>query len=172
MTLQEFKSNFNNQELPAEMQLLFDFQDKFGAETYVAGFGLLQNDKSGLRYGWSDNSDFLNQLMPFAESGDGSMYCLWDNKTHQPINQMPVVYFDSDGEGENVIAKNFLEFIQILLIPDPYDDWRPENYANFVHVFNEKMNLPIPNNFDDVAEAAAIADQASFDTWKNQYVKN
>lgn len=170
MTLQEFKTNFNNQDLPAEMQLLFDFQEKFGAETYVAGFGLLQNDKSGLRYGWSDNEDFLSQLMPFAEAGEGSIYCLWDNKTGQALNQMPIVYFDSEGEGENVIARNFLEFIQVLLIPDPYDDWRPENYANFVHVFSEKMLLPIPDSFDAIEDAAADSYQESFDNWKSQYL--
>lgn len=79
MTLQQFKSNFNGQDLLTEMQLLFDFQDKFGGESYVAGFGLLQNNKSGLRYGWSENEDFLKSLMPFAEVGEGSIYCLWNN---------------------------------------------------------------------------------------------
>jgi hypothetical protein len=169
MTLQEFKSNFGGQDLPSEMQLLFDFQDKFGAESYVAGFGLLQNDKNGLRYGWSDNEDFLKALMPFAEAGEGSIYCLWDNGTSQELNQMPIVYFDSEGEGETIIARNFLEFIQVLMIPDPYDDWRPDHYAEFIFIFNEKVKLEIPNN-TDVINNACEPIQESFDQWKNQYL--
>ena len=171
MTLQEFKSNFGGQDLPGDMQLLFDFQDKFGAESYVAGFGLLQNDKSGLRYGWSDNEDFVKALMPFAEAGEGSIYCLWDNGTSQALNQMPIIYFDSEGEGETVIARNFLEFIQVLMIPDPYDDWRPEQYANFVFTFNEKVKLEIPKNTDEIDNACKPF-QESFDQWKSQYLNN
>ena len=143
MTLQEFKSNFGGQDLPDDILLLFDFQDKFGAESYVAGFGLLQDDKCGLQYGWSDNNDFLNALMPFAQAGEGSIYCLWDNGTSQELNQMPIVYFDSEGDGETIIARNFLEFLQVLLLEDEKSEWKPEHYPEFKQFVTHHITLNI-----------------------------
>lgn len=173
MTQQEFESNFGGRKLPEDIHLLFAFQEFYGAESYVAGFGLLQNDKSGLRYGWSDNEDFLKALMPFAEGGEGSIYCLWDNGTNQELSFMPIVYFDSEGDGETVIARFFLEFIQVLMIPDNnFDDgWKPEHYADFIFAFNESAKLEIPSNTNEI-DIACKPFQESFDQWKNQYLNN
>ena len=174
MTLQEFKSNFGGQDLPNDMLLLFDFQDKFGAESYVAGFGLLQDDKCGLQYGWSDNNDFLNALMPFAQAGEGSIYCLWDNGTSQELNQMPIVYFDSEGDGETIIARNFLEFLQVLLLEDDKSEWKPEHYPEFkqfVTYLFESLKLEISQNTDAIVIACKPF-QENFDTWKNQYLNS
>lgn len=82
---------------------------------------------------------------------------------------MSIVYFDSEGDGVSVIARNFLEFIQVPMISNPYDDWRPEHYADVIYIFNEKSKLEIPKKTDAIHEACKPF-QEEFDQWKNQYL--
>jgi hypothetical protein len=111
MELDEFKQNFNGYGLTSEFIDLKYFQDNHA--DYSQGFCLLADNKAGLKT-WSDNKDFSDRFMPFAQAnGTGSTYGIWDDGTKKTLNDFPVIVFGDEG-GVHIIAENILQLMQIL----------------------------------------------------------
>lgn len=113
--MKEVLQQFWQKSLPLALEKLIDFQEQqSGFECYSQGFGVCFDDKDGLKHGWCNNPDFLAKLYPFAQAnGTGSYYAFWDNGLGLSLDEMPVVVFGDEG-GEWVVAKNFLELLQLL----------------------------------------------------------
>lgn len=110
----EFKQNLGLSEVPVELEKLIYFQNTISSfENYSQGFGVLIDSKSGLK-SWSDDENFLNNILPFAQAnGSGSFYAIWNNATDQPLNKMPVVVFGDEG-GVHIVAENSVQFLHLL----------------------------------------------------------
>src|SRR6218665_3794612 len=98
MNITIFKNNLGLTEIPSELEKLINFQNNLsGFECYSQGFGVLIDDKSGLAT-WSEDSAFLDRLLPFAQAnGSGSFYTFWNDGTDKPLNQMPIIVFGDEG---------------------------------------------------------------------------
>src|SRR5689334_1536967 len=95
MELKQFDQNFKGYKISSELASLKNFQDNH--PDYSQGFYLLADDKSGIKT-WSENVDFLNKLMPFAQAnGTGSTYAIWNDGSNKALNQLPIVVFGDEG---------------------------------------------------------------------------
>lgn len=180
MTLEDFKKNFNNQ-ITNELVLLFEINDELGFENYSQGFGLYEDDKSGIS-SWSEDSDFLDKLMPFAQAnGSGSMYVLWNNGSGNSLSDLPVVVFGDEG-GYHIVAKNILEFMQLLTFDteisvdheevyfykdEDYEE--SENLQEYINWLKENFNLNPIEETESILENAKEKYKADFDKWVSQY---
>lgn len=180
MTLEDFKKNFNNQ-ITNELVLLFEINDELGFENYSQGFGLYEDDKSGIS-SWSEDSDFLDKLMPFAQAnGSGSMYVLWNNGSGNSLSDLPVVVFGDEG-GYHIVAKNILEFMQLLTFDteisvdheevyfykdEDYEE--SENLQEYINWLKENFNLNPIEETESILENAQEKYKADFDKWVSQY---
>ncbi|RZJ54023.1 MAG: hypothetical protein EOO44_06470 [Flavobacterium sp.] len=183
MELNDFKKNFNT-EITNELALFFEINDELGFENYSQGFGLYRDDKSGIAT-WSEDKNFLDRLMPFAQAnGSGSMYVLWDDGKNKSLNEMPVVVFGDEG-GYHIIAKNIFELMQLLTFDseisvdheDVYfykdeDDYEEsEGLPEYKNWLKENFNLNSVEDEDTTAiiEAAQEEYKEDFDQWVSQY---
>ncbi|PWG13405.1 hypothetical protein DF268_12145 [Streptomyces sp. V2] len=98
-----------------ELNLLKDFQDEVGYESFADGFGLTEyGDVSGLVAGWSDDPEFIGGLIPFAQAtGGGSFYALWRLDDRTDLATLPVVVFGDEG-GQHVVARDLRELFRLL----------------------------------------------------------
>ncbi len=112
--IQEFKQNLALKEIPVELEKLIYFQNNISSfESYSQGFGVLMDDKSGLK-SWSEDEHFLNRLLPFAQAnGSGSFYAIWNDGTDKSLSQMPIVVFGDEG-GVHIVAENILQLLHLL----------------------------------------------------------
>lgn len=180
MTLEDFKKNFNDQ-ITNEFALLFHINDKLGFENYSQGFGLYEDDKSGIS-SWSEDPDFLDKLMPFAQAnGSGSMYVLWNNGSGNSLSNLPVVVFGDEG-GYHIVAKNILEFMQLLTYDteisvdheevyfykdEDYEE--SENLQKYINWLKENFNLDPIEETEPILQNAQEEYKADFDKWVSQY---
>lgn len=181
MTLEDFKQNFNNQ-ITDELALFFEINDELGFENYSQGFGLYEDDKSGIST-WSEDEAFLDQLMPFAQAnGSGSMYVLWNNEAGKSLNELPVVVFGDEG-GQHVIAKNIFEFMQLLTFDneisvdheeayfykDEEDYEESENLQEYIDWLKENFNLDPIQETESIIKNAQEKYKAEFDQWVSHF---
>lgn len=180
MTLEDFKKNFN-EPITNEFKLFFEINDELGFENYSQGFGLYEDDKSGIS-SWSEDSDFLDKLMPFAQAnGSGSMYALWNNGSGNSLSDLPVVVFGDEG-GYHIVAKNILEFMQLLTFDteisvdheevyfykdEDYEE--SENLQEYINWLKENFNLNPIEETESILENAQEKYKADFDKWVSQY---
>lgn len=183
-SLQEFSQNFGGKPVPEALTRLLAFQDEKGYERYSQGFGLLYDNKSGLRHGWSDDPAFLEKLMPFAQAnGSGSFYALWQYDDNVELPELPVVIFGDEG-GEYVVSENLLGLLQLLTVdaePGVYegvgfgrdeDDeyWEPSEFAgDYREWLQTHYQLEEITDGDEIVDAAQAKYQESFDNWKKQF---
>lgn len=114
----------------AELNLLKEFQDETGHETYADGFGLTEfGDVSALVAGWSADPAFTGRLIPFAQAtGGGSFYALWRADDRTDPSGLPVVVFGDEG-GEHVVARTVRELFQLLgFDAEIMVDWKEAYY--------------------------------------------
>lgn len=183
MTLDDFKKNFNGQ-ITEELTQFFEINDELGFENYSQGFGLYEDDKSGIA-SWSEDQEFLDKLMPFAQAnGSGSMYVLWNNESGKSLNELPVVVFGDEG-GYHIIAKNIFEFMRLLTFDNEIsvdheavyfykdeDDYEEsENLSEYVTWIKENFNLdPVTTeDTETIIEAAQEEYKEDFDNWVSKY---
>lgn len=180
MTLENFKKNFNVP-ITNEFKLFFEINDELGFENYSQGFGLYEDDKSGIS-SWSEDSDFLNKLMPFAQAnGSGSMYVLWNNGSENSLSNLPVVVFGDEG-GYHIVAKNILEFLQLLTFDteisvdheevyfykdEDYEE--SENLQEYINWLKENFDLNPIEETESILESAQEKYKADFEKWVSQY---
>lgn len=110
----EFKQNLGLSEIPVELEKLIYFQNTISSfENYSQGFGILIDNKSGLT-SWSDDENFLNSMLPFAQAnGSGSFYAIWNIGRDQPLHKMPVVVFGDEG-GVHIVTENIVQLLHLL----------------------------------------------------------
>ncbi|KRD10426.1 hypothetical protein ASE21_12035 [Flavobacterium sp. Root901] len=113
-SLEEFAVQFNGSAIPEDLIKLYEFDQKYGSETYSECFGLLLiNEKTGIKT-WSEEEEFYNSFIEFAgANGSGSSYAYWliDND----LNKCPIVVFGDEG-GIHVVAENTRKLIQLLTV--------------------------------------------------------
>lgn len=183
MNITNFKSNLGLTEIPSELEKLINFQnDLSGFECYSQGFGVLIDDKSGLAT-WSEDSAFLDRLLPFAQAnGSGSFYTFWNDGTDKPLNQMPIVVFGDEG-GVHVVAENLLQLLHQLTYDTEIsvdfdsvyfykdeDDYEESEYLpDFLQWLKTEFDLDPVQNPDDLIEKAKEKYQDQFNLWAGQY---
>ena len=178
----EFATNFSGSDVPPALARLLAFQDENGFESYSECFGLLADDKGGLR-SWSSDDGFLSRLMPFAQAtGGGSFYALWVNRAGASTSEMPVVVFGDEG-GVHVIAEDVSQLLRLLTFDvEPMvdhdgvsyykgKDHEPrENQDDYRRWLKSELGL---DPIDDPAPLVAAAQaryKADFDAWMSAFV--
>lgn len=182
MNINEFKENLGLAEIPSELEKLIYFQSNISSfENYSKGFGVLVDDKSGLK-SWSEAGDFLARLFPFAQAnGTGSFYTIWNDGTNKPLNEMPIVVFGDEG-GVHVVAENLLQLLHLLTYDTEiwvdFDEtyfYKDENdeesedlgkYLNWIKGDYKLNPIEVP---DAVIKNAQQKYKASFEAWFGQY---
>ena len=180
-TLAEFEKNFNGHAMPELLRNLLDFQNTVGDFSYSQAISLVQDDKSGLAHGWSDDQNFLKDLIPFAmATGSGSFYALWNNGTDKNLAEWPVVLFGDEG-GEWVVARNLRELLQITTCdvePMLYGEvsfYKDEEHESSVEIDKYKYWLTSRLKIEPIENPSAIVRsaqnqlQTSLDAWKKPY---
>lgn len=183
MDKQAFKENLKLDVLPHVLDKLIDFQnDVSGFEYYAQGFGLTIDDKLGLK-SWSGESDFLNQLLPFAQAnGSGSFYAIWNNEPTQPIDNMPIVVFGDEG-GTHIVAENILQLLQLIAYDTEISvDWSSayfykdeedynasEDLQKYIQWLKVNFNVSPLQDPTVAIQSAQNKYKASFDEWFKQY---
>lgn len=183
MNIEEFKKNWGPSPIPTELEQLIYFQtNKSAFEFYSRGFGVIVDDKGGLK-SWNEDISFLNQLFPFAQAnGTGSFYAIWDDGTTKPLNEMPIVVFGDEG-GVHIVAQNILQLLHLITfdteISVEFDDvyfYKDENeYQKSKDLDAFLKWLKNDYNLDPVQDPAVIIASAqkkykeTFDKWFKQY---
>lgn len=186
--IQEFE-NLWGKPIPEELRKLIEFQEKESDfENYSQGFGVDFDDRSGLKYGWSDTPDFLERLYPFAQAnGTGSFYAIWDDGSGNSLADMPVVVFGDEG-GQWVVAQNFSELLQLLTYDREiyvdhaccyfYKDENDEDYEEsedadkFRNWLQETLNISSIDAEDEIATIVIDAQaeiQEEFNEWLSNF---
>lgn len=179
----EFKQNLGLSEIPVELEKLIYFQNTISSfENYSQGFGVLIDNKSGLK-SWSEDENFLNNFLPFAQAnGSGSFYTIWNNRTDQPLHKMPVVVFGDEG-GVHIVAENMVQLLHLLTFDteisvdfdeayfykDEDDDEESEDLNEYLTWIKEDYGLSQIENPDLLIKNAQVQYKESFDQWLGQY---
>ncbi|WP_343698075.1 hypothetical protein [Flavobacterium sp.] len=113
-TLEEYSVQFGGYALPEDLVKLYEFDQKYGSDTYSECFGLLVwNDKTGIK-SWSEKEEFYNSFIEFAgANGSGSSYAYW--LIDKDLNNCPIVVFGDEG-GIHVVAENTRKLIHLLTL--------------------------------------------------------
>ncbi|BDS12882.1 hypothetical protein [Aureispira anguillae] len=140
MTFKEYTQNSLGYATPTILVDLLTFENNNAIrDDYSESFALIIDDKYGLST-WSQEPDFLNQLIPFAQADHvGSFYAIWLNKNHD-INNAPIVVFGSEGD-YHVVTRNLLELLQLISL-----DVEPMVDDDGVYYYKDEENYePSPN---------------------------
>src|SRR6185503_18875839 len=181
-TSAEFASNFAGQQVPPALAKLLAFQDEHDFESYSECFGLLADDKGGLR-SWSSDDRFLSRLMPFAQAtGGGSFYALWAHQPGASTSEMPVIVFGDEG-GVHVIAENVSQLLRLLTFDvEPMvdhdgvtyykaKDHEPrDNHDAYVAWLKAELDLDPIDDPAPLVAAAQSRHKAAFAAWMSPFV--
>ncbi|HCA07716.1 hypothetical protein [Chryseobacterium sp.] len=179
----EFKENLGLKEIPIELEKLIYFQNHISSgENYSQGFGVLIDDKSGLK-SWSEDEHFLARLFPFAQAnGSGSFYAIWNDGTDKVLNQMPVVVFGDEG-GVHIVAENILQLLYLLTYDteitidfdsayfyrDEEDYEESEDLSEYLKWMAGDYGLAQIEEPDELIKAAQGKNKEHFEQWFGQY---
>ncbi|NIF06144.1 hypothetical protein F3J23_11900 [Chryseobacterium sp. Tr-659] len=106
-----FKKQFGIYQVPHDLEKLFEFEQKHGAENYAESFCLYSFNKAGLKT-YSEEPGFLNSFIEFATAtGGGSTYAFW--VISEDLEKCPIVVFGDEG-GIHLTAKNIMQLIHLL----------------------------------------------------------
>lgn len=182
LTIEEFARNFGGNPVPDALAKLVNFQNETESGSYCEGFGLVYDDKGGLKHGWSMEPAFLDRLMPFARAtAGGSFYALWQYEDGIATDELPVVLFGDEG-GEFVVAENIQSFLRLLTLdtePMTYrnasyykdeDDESTEYSGEYRNWLKKHFNLDAIDDEDIVLAPAIAKYQGRFNDWIGQYL--
>ena len=183
MDIKEFKENWGLTEIPTELEKLIYFQTNISSyENYSDGFGDLIDEKWGLK-SWSEDDLFLEKLFPFAQAnGSGSFYCIWNDGTSKPMNNMPIVVFGDEG-GVHIVAENILQllhlltfdteitvdFDEIFFYKDEDDYEESEDLDEFLKWLKDDYNLDKIEDTSTIISSAQDKYKENFEKWFKQY---
>ncbi|MDR0195644.1 MAG: cell wall assembly protein [Myroides sp.] len=114
MVKEEFTALFKGYKVPSEIKSLLEFQLSETIPSYYSNAIYLIDEDPGIIESVSDNEDFVNSFIPFAEANStGSIYAFWvQNKEVKTLDDCPIVVFGDEG-GAFVVSKNVKELLQI-----------------------------------------------------------
>jgi hypothetical protein len=183
MNIKEFKENWGLTAIPTELEKLIYFQTNISSyENYSDGFGVLIDNKSGLK-SWSENDLFLDKLFPFAQAnGSGSFYAIWNDGKTKTINEMPIVVFGDEG-GVHIVAENILQLLHLLTFDteitvsheeiyfykDEDDYEESEDLNEFLKWLKEDFGLDQIQKTSDIISSAQAKYKHEFDKWFGEY---
>lgn len=173
---------FPGQALPLELEKLLDF-DQRGDGYYSDGFELTDLPPDALG-SWSDEEEFLEHLVPFAQAtGGGSIYALWLARDGMAVSAAPVVVFGDEG-GVHVVAEHLRALLHLLgFDAEPMIDWdgvtfyRPADQeaspraGEYAAWLEAELGLASPPDADALVTAAQAAHGAAFDAWVKRFLK-
>ncbi|WP_223605600.1 hypothetical protein [Chryseobacterium sp. OSA05B] len=179
----EFKENLGLKEIPVELEKLIYFQNHISSgENYSQGFGVLIDDKSGLK-SWSEDENFLSRLFPIAQAnGSGSFYAIWNDGTGKTLNQMPIVVFGDEG-GVHIVAENILQLLHLLTYDteisvdfdtayfyrDEDDYEESEDLGEYLKWMAGDYGLAQIEEPDELIKTAQERYKEQFEQWSGQY---
>lgn len=149
----EIQAVFGKHQIPNALQLLYAFEEEYGAENYSQCFYLKTSTEYNLD-NWCESKEFMNAFLEFATAnGSGSSYAYWlidDN-----LENCPIVVFGDEG-GLHTVANSTPEFMQLLTLNVEISvDWdsayfyKDDEYYNesyykdeFADFVQENFNLP------------------------------
>jgi hypothetical protein len=192
--MDDLKTNLGWTEIPEDLAKLVDFLDDiegFDEGDISECFGL-GGDKSGLTYGWTKDSAFLERLSPFAyANGTGSFYAIWDDGSGRPLNQWPIVVFGDEG-GEHIVAENLRGLFHLLTYgseitveneetyfyreedeEERYYEESPyhEEFAAWVQKTYSLAPIERPDEANALIKAAQAKYQQAFNDWTKPFFK-
>jgi hypothetical protein len=183
MNISDFKDNLGVTNLPAELEKLIQFQnEQSDFECYSEGFGLMIDDKSGIKT-WSEDEQFLERLFPFAQAnGSGSIYAFWNDGSSEELSEFPIVVFGDEG-GVHVIAENLSALMQLLTFDSEISVYHDEAYfykdeeeyeeseghEGYVSWLKENFNLDPITETEKLIQLAQEKYKQTFDSWFKQY---
>jgi hypothetical protein len=177
---EEFAKNFAPYSVPPELEKLLAFQEGVAAfGQYSEGFGLLRDDKGGLK-SWSNAPAFLSRLLPFAAAnGSGSFYALWASGESDNCGSFPVIAFGDEG-GAHVIAEAVQGLLCILALDaEPMiglggvgyykDDAKHTSHHDAYLRWLSELGLSPAQDAMAIVETAQAKHQAAFQAWFAEY---
>jgi len=186
INITDFKENLGLSQVPSELEKLIYFQNNISSfGNYSEGFGVLIDEKWGLK-SWSEDEDFLNRLLPFAQANDtGSFYAMWNDGTNKPLNQMPIVVFGDEG-GVHLIAENILQLLHLLtydteiwvdfdqtyFYKDKNNYEESEDLGDYLKWMKGDYGLDQIEAPDELIKTAQKKHKENFDQWLGQYFKD
>ena len=126
---------------------------------------------------------FLEKLFPFAQAnGSGSFYCIWNDGTSKPMNNMPIVVFGDEG-GVHIVAENILQllhlltfdteitvdFDEIFFYKDEDDYEESEDLDEFLKWLKDDYNLDKIEDTSTIISSAQDKYKENFEKWFKQY---
>ena len=102
--------------LPKELIELLSFHNELSkAQCFVWDFNFYFEIRgiSGPMTWFSPTEEFTKRFYTFAANNAYDRFTIWDNGSHQPLNQMPVMLIGDDGY-MGVVAENILQFMQMM----------------------------------------------------------
>jgi hypothetical protein len=179
-----FADLFPNKQAPTALAKLWDFQSRYGFESYSQCFGLRAFEPDELS-SWSgcEEDDYLRALIPFAQaSGSGSFYALWVREKNGDLDQSPVVIFGDEG-GTHVVAKNAQELLRLIAFDaepsidldevsfrkDPEED-PSEHVDTYKQWLKARLGLLPINDPNESVKSAQAEFKADYDAWTAKYV--
>lgn len=136
-----------------------------------------------------DGQNMLNRLVKtkkkldviiFAQHGSGSLIGFWNHQEKKSLSEVPIVWIDSNGEPNSVIAKSFDDFLKVLpfdlgifydvasawtnfnaypeLYEDPINDFDKETLSSYID--NASGSYPAYSEFISWLEKTAGFKQA------------
>ncbi|MFF3455318.1 hypothetical protein ACFYXH_13485 [Streptomyces sp. NPDC002730] len=97
-----------------ELNLLKELEERIGVENISPGFYLTDFGDTADISTWSEDSEFLDSLLPFANANaSNSIYALWRIDRRADLATLPVVVFGDEG-GIAVVSRNLRDLCQQL----------------------------------------------------------
>lgn len=177
----DYAAVFGDLPVPAALQDLLRFQNEVGYGNYSQALTLSVQDHEVLAIGWSDEDEFLDRMLPFAQaSASGSFYVLWnpDPSLALPPDRWPVVVFGDEG-GEWVIARDVRELLRVstcdvepMIDMDRVHYYRSEHHYRksaeldrYVEWLRERFQIAPLDDPEEILKAAQQEWQTPFERW-------
>lgn len=111
LTIEQFRTNFDPFPVPCLLEDLLMFESTSSREWYSRYFELSIVKREILKYHVPVKA--LSQFFGFGRNKDDSLYALWRYQ-EIPLDEAPVIYLNSEGEGSGVQASNLADFFMLL----------------------------------------------------------
>jgi len=111
LPLEQFRTNFGPYPVPPILAALLAFENA-SRDWYSWGFELDLIPQEVLKYDVKEEA--ISQFVGFGHDGNYSIYALWRYKDI-PLEEAPVVYLNSEGEGSGVFSNHLSEFLTLLV---------------------------------------------------------
>ncbi len=110
LLLDQFRNNFGAYPVPRMLEDLLAFQNSSN-EWYTGGFELDEISQGALKAHIKEER--VSQFLGFGHDANYSLYALWRYQ-EMPLEEAPIVYLNSEGQGSTVFANNLAEFFILL----------------------------------------------------------